>query len=79
MEFIPIDKLLYLFHMIISRDEALKALESCDIVYEPPGMLLGYNGKHQIPPKYLVPITHVAYAYKQFDDFISVCKNTPSV
>jgi len=76
MKYIPIDKLLYLFHMIIPREEALMALEMCDIVYEPPGMLLGYDGKHQIPPKFLVPISHVAYAYKQFENFISVCKNT---
>ena len=75
IEYILIDKLLYLFHMIISRDEALLALEMCDIVYEPPGILLGYGGERKTPPKYLVPISHVAYAYKQFESFMSVCQN----
>ena len=75
MKYIPIDKLLFLFHMIIPRADALVALEACDIVYEPPGIVLGYNGEHQLPPKYLVPITHVANAYKQFPNFMSVCQN----
>lgn len=75
MEYILIDKLLYLFHMIIPRDEALLALEMCDIVYEPPGVLLGYGGDRKLPPKYLVPIAHVAKAYGQFPSFISVCEN----
>jgi len=75
MEYIAIDKLLYLFHMIIPRDEALSALEMCDIVYEPPGVLLGYGGDRKLPPKYLVPITHVASAYQRFPSFMSVCKN----
>jgi len=75
MEYILIDKLLYLFHMIIPRDEALSALEMCDIVYEPPGVLLGHGGDRKLPPKYLVPITHVASAYEQFPNFISVCEN----
>ncbi len=74
MEYIPIDRLLYLFHMIISRDEALVALESCDIVYEPPGVLLGYGGERKLPPKYLVPIRHVAHAYQRFPSFMSVCE-----
>jgi len=74
MEYIPIDKLLYLFHMIISRDEALKALEACDVVYEPPGILLGHGGERKLPPKYLVPIRHVASAYGQLSSFMSVCK-----
>ena len=75
MEFIPIDKLLFIFHMIILRADALIALETCDVVYEPPAIVLGFSGEHQMPPKYLVPITHVANAYKQFPDFLSVCKN----
>jgi len=73
MEYIPIDKLLYLFHMIIPRDEALLALETCDIVYEPPGMVLGHGGERKLPPKFLVPISHVASAYQQFSSFMSVC------
>ncbi|MDB2562448.1 hypothetical protein N9X61_02470 [Sulfurimonas sp.] len=75
MEYIPIDKLLYLFHMIISRDDALSALEMCDIVYEPPGMLLGHGGERKLPPKFLVPITHVASTYQKFSSFMSVCEN----
>jgi len=73
MEYIPIDKLLYLFHAIIPRAEALVALEVCDIVYEPPALVLGFKGKHQLPPKYLVPISHVASAYQQFPSFIEAC------
>lgn len=72
MEYISIDKLLHLFHVIIPRAEALLALESCDIVYEPPAILLGYEGKRQSSPKYLVPISHVANAYKQFEAFIDL-------
>jgi len=75
MEYIPIDKLLYLFHMIISRDDALRALEACDIVYEPPGILLGHGGERKLPPKYLVPISHVASAYQEFPSFMSVCED----
>jgi hypothetical protein len=75
MEYIHIDKLLYLFHMIIPRDEALSALEMCDIVYEPPGMVLGHGGERKLPPKFLVPITHVASAYQQFPSFMSVCED----
>ena len=75
MKYIPIDKLLFLFHMIIPREDALLALEECDIIYEPPAMVLGHSGKHQLPPKYLVPITHVAHTYQRFPDFISVCEN----
>ena len=75
MEYIPIDKLLYLFHMIIPRDDALRALEACDIVYEPPGILLGHGGERKLPPKYLVPIAHVASAYERFPNFMSVCKD----
>jgi len=75
MEYISIGKLIYLFHMIISREEALRALEMCDIVYEPPGILLGFSGQRKTPPKYLVPITHVAWAYHQLPSFVSVCKS----
>lgn len=73
MEYILVDKLLYLFHMIISRDEALHALEMCDILYEPPGIILGYSGEHKSPPKYLVPISHVAYAYQNIPNFMTLC------
>ncbi len=73
MEYIPIDKLLYLFHMIIPRDDALSALETCDIVYEPPGILLGHGGERKLPPKFLVPIAHVASAYQRFPSFMNVC------
>lgn len=75
MTYIQIDKLLYLFHMIIPREKALIALESCDVVYEPPGVVLGHSGQRKLPAKYLVPIEHVAHAYKQFPDFVSVCQN----
>ena len=74
MKYIPIDKLLYLFHAIIPRDEALVALESCDVLYEPPAMLLGHGGECQLPPKFLVPIKQVASAYQQFPTFIDACK-----
>lgn len=74
MEYIPIDRLIYLFHMIISRDEALEALEACDIVYEPPGVVLGHGGDRKLPPKYLVPIAQVAFAYQKFESFMSVCQ-----
>lgn len=75
MEYIPIDKLLFLFHAIIPREEALAALESCDIVYQPPAMVLGHQGKHQLPPKFLVPISHVASAYQRFEFFMDTCKH----
>ncbi|MDQ7068863.1 MAG: hypothetical protein Q9M40_13360 [Sulfurimonas sp.] len=75
MKYIPIDKLLYLFHMIISREEALSALEECDIVYEAPGIVLGHSGEHKLPPKYLVPISHVASAYSKLPSFVSLCQN----
>lgn len=75
MEYIAIDKLLYLFHMIIPRDEALLALDECDVVYEAPTILLGHGGERKLPPKYLVAITHVAKAYQQFPEFMSVCEN----
>lgn len=75
MNYIAIDKLLFLFHMVITREEALRALEECDIVYEAPGIVLGYNGEHKLPPKYLVPIAHVAHAYEKLPSFMSVCQN----
>ncbi|MDQ7062330.1 MAG: hypothetical protein Q9M43_14910 [Sulfurimonas sp.] len=76
MHYILIDKLLYLFHAIIPRTEALKALESCDIIYEPPAMILGFEGSHHSAPKYLVPISHVVNAYQQFPAFVDACENT---
>lgn len=75
IEYIPIDNLLYLFHEIIPRAEALVALEACDIIYEPSGLLLGYEGKHIVPPKFLVPVAHVVMAYKKFPTFIETCEN----
>ena len=75
MEYILIDKLLYLFHMIIPREDALLALEMCDILYEPPGIILGHDGEHKTPPKYLVPIKHIAKAYEKFPSFMSLCKS----
>ena len=74
IEYIPIDNLLYLFHEIIPRPEALVALEACDIIHEPSGLLLGYEGKHVIPPKFLVHVTHVVEAYKKFPSFIETCE-----
>lgn len=74
VEYIPIDNLLYLFHAIIPRAEALRALEACDIIHEPAGLLLGFEGKRKLPPKFLVSVTHVASAYKKFPAFIEVCE-----
>jgi len=74
MEYIAIDKLLYLFHMIISRDEALEALKSCDVIYEPPAIILGHGGERKLPPKYLLSIRQVASAYEKFPSFVSICK-----
>jgi len=75
VQYIPIDNLLYLFHEIIPRAEALPALEACDIIYEPSALLLGYDGKREIPPKFLVSVIHVAHAYKKFPSFIETCKH----
>jgi len=75
MKYIAIDKLIYLFHMVISKEEALVALAECDIVYEAPGIVLGHSGEHKLPPKYLVPITHVAHAYAKLPNFMSICEN----
>jgi len=75
IQYIAIDKLIYLFHMVISKEEALAALEDCDIVYEAPGIVLGHSGEHKLPPKYLVPISHVAFAYAKLPNFISVVEN----
>ncbi len=72
--YIPIDNLLYLFHEIIPRADALLALEACDIVHEPSALLLGFEGKRELPPKFLVPMTHVASAYMKFPHFIEVCE-----
>lgn len=75
IKYIAIDKLLYLFHAVIPRKEALIALEECDIVYEPPGMVLGFEGRYQVPPKFLVPIAQVAKVYQQFQGFINACRD----
>jgi len=68
-EFIAIDELLYLFHQIIPREEALRALEDCQVVYEREGILLGHGAERKIPPKYLVSIAQVASAYQRFEAF----------
>ena len=74
VEYIPIDNLLYLFHEVIPRIDALLALEACDVIHEPAGLLLGYDGKRELPPKFLVSLPHVAYAYKKFPSFIEACE-----
>ena len=68
-EFIVIDELLYLFHQIIPREKALRALEECQVVYEREGILLGHGAERKIPPKYLVPIDQVVAAYMKFESF----------
>ncbi|PHR54505.1 MAG: hypothetical protein COA44_12785 [Arcobacter sp.] len=74
VEYIPVDNLLYLFHEIIPRAEALRALEACDIIHQPSALVLGYEGKHEIPPKFLVSVKHIASAYKKFPRFIEACE-----
>lgn len=74
IEYIPIDNLLYLFHEVIPRAEALVALEACDIIHEPSGLLLGHDGKRMIPPKFLVSVRQVADIYKKFPSFIEACE-----
>ena len=74
IKYIPIDNLLYLFHEVIPRADALLALEECDIIHEPAGLLLGYDGKHELPPKFLVAVTHIVSAYKKFPSFIEACE-----
>lgn len=74
VHYIPIDNLLYLFHEIIPRADALLALEACDIVYEPSALLLGFDGKRETPPKFLVSVSHVACAYEKFPSFIEACE-----
>ena len=74
IESIPIDNLLYLFHEIIPRADALLALEACDIIYEPSGLSLGYDGKRTMPPKFLVSVRQVADVYKRFPSFVEACE-----
>ena len=74
VQYIPIDNLLYLFHEIIPRADALLALEACDIIHEPSALLLGFDGKREIPPKFLVSVRHVASAYEKFPRFIEACE-----
>ena len=74
IEYIPIDNLLYLFHEIIPRADALVALEACDIIHEPAGLLLGYDGKRTMPPKFLVSVKQVADVYKRFPSFVEACE-----
>ena len=74
VEYIPIDNLLYLFHEVIPRADALLALEACDIIHEPSALVLGIEGRRELPPKFLVSITHVVDAYKKFPSFIEACE-----
>lgn len=74
IQYIPIDNLLYLFHEVIPRADALLALEACDIIHEPAALLLGFDGKREFPPKFLVPVTHVVSAYKKFPSFVEACE-----
>jgi len=74
VHYVPIDNLLYLFHEIIPRADALLALEACDIIHEPSALLLGFDGKRELPPKFSVSITHIADAYKKFPSFIEACE-----
>lgn len=74
IEYIPLDNLLYLFHDIIPRLEALEVLKSCDIIYEAPGIILGLEGKRKTPPKFLVSLLQVAEVYQQFPVFAVACE-----
>ena len=74
IHYIPIDNLLYLFHEVIPRADALLALEACDIIHEPAALLLGYDGKREFPPKFLVPMTHIVCAYEKFPSFVEACE-----
>jgi len=74
IEYIPIDNLLYLFHEVIPRAEALLALEACDIICEPATVILGIEGKRELPPKFLVSLPHVVSAYQKFPRFIEACE-----
>lgn len=74
IQYIPIDNLLYLFHELIPRADALLALEACDIIHEPSALLLGFDGKREFPPKFLVSVTHIVSAYKKFPRFIEACE-----
>jgi len=74
VQYIPIDNLLYLFHEIIPRSDALLALEVCDIIHEPSALVLGFKGKNELPPKFLVSVSHVAFAYKKFPSFVEACE-----
>ena len=74
INYIPIDNLLYLFHDIIPRSEALEALKACDIIYEPPAIILGLEGNRKGPPKFLVALRHVAEVYQQFPAFVEACE-----
>ena len=74
VEYIPIDNLLYLFHEIIPRAEALLALRACDIIHEASALVLGFEGKRETPPKFLVSVKHVAFVYKKFPSFIEACE-----
>ncbi|HFU73923.1 MAG TPA: hypothetical protein ENK65_00050 [Helicobacteraceae bacterium] len=71
---IPLDNLLYLFHDIIPRVEALEVLKLCDIIYEAPAIILGVQGKHKLAPKFLVSLAQVADIYQQFPSFCEACQ-----
>jgi len=72
--YIPIDNLLYLLQAVIPRADALRALACCDTIFEPGGMILGYEGRRQIPPRFLVALSHVAAAYQSFPAFVEACE-----
>jgi len=74
VQYIPVDNLLYLFHEIIPRADALLALEACDIIHEPSALVLGFDGNRELPPKFLVSITQVADTYKKFPAFVEACE-----
>jgi len=75
VQYIPIDNLLHLLHEVVPRADALLALEACDIIHEPSALVLGIEGKRELPPKFSVAITHVAEAYKKFPRFVEVCED----
>ena len=74
VEYIPIDNLLHLFHEIIPRADALLALEGCDIIHESSAVLLGVEGRRELPPKFLVSMRQVISVYKKFPSFIKACE-----
>lgn len=74
VHYLPIDNLLYLLHEIVPRADALEALKSCDIIHEPPAIILGFEGKREAPPKFLVTAAQVVEAYQHFPRFVEACE-----